>query len=75
MAKSKVNVKLNSTTADFGKSLRGAKFYERDVPKLIGVLDRIAEALEAQNKLNEKRLLLEKKKFFKGSPLIENTNE
>lgn len=42
-------------------------FYERLVPELIRQMGRIADSLEKQNELNEKFLILEKKKAFRES--------
>jgi hypothetical protein len=59
--------------ADFHKSLMGKKFYEADLPSLIKSINRLCEALETQNVINEK-LLKENKKdnLIKVKQLNEN---
>ena len=52
---------------DFPSTRRGAKFYDFDIPKLTEQLERIANALEGKNKIEEKRLVLEQKKLLKES--------
>jgi hypothetical protein len=49
---------------EFHTTRRGSKFYDFDVPKLAEQLERIANAMEAQNKIEEKKLLLEQKKYL-----------
>jgi len=39
----------------FHQSQTGKKFYEQDVPRIVKALERIADALEGTNKLEEKR--------------------
>lgn len=46
---------------EFHKTLIGQKFYNTDLPALIGSITRLCEAMEAQNDINEK-LLKESKK-------------
>jgi hypothetical protein len=59
--------------ADFHKTIMGKKFYEGDLPSLIKSINRLSEALEAQNIINEK-LLKENKKdnLIKTRQLNEN---
>ena len=52
---------------DFPSTRRGSKFYDFDIPKLTEQLERIANALEGKNKIEEKRLVLEQKKLLKES--------
>ena len=52
---------------EFPSTRRGAKFYDFDIPKLTDQLERIANALESKNKIEEKRLVLEQKKLLKES--------
>ena len=52
---------------DFHSTRRGSKFYDFDIPKLTEQLERIANALEGKNKIEEKRLVLEQKKLLKES--------
>jgi hypothetical protein len=51
-------------TTEFAKTLTGKKFYEKDVPKLISVLEKLSDALLESNKLEEKKLLIEQKRFL-----------
>jgi hypothetical protein len=46
---------------EFHKTIMGQKFYNNDLPALIGSITRLCEAMEAQNDINEK-LLKESKK-------------
>ena len=48
---------------NFHSTRRGSKFYDFDIPKLTEQLERIANALEGKNKIEEKRLVLEQKKL------------
>ena len=50
---------------NFHSTRRGSKFYDFDIPKLTEQLERIANALEGKNKIEEKRLVLEQKKLIK----------
>jgi len=50
---------------NFHSTRRGSKFYDFDIPKLTEQLERIANALEGKNKIEEKRLILEQKKLLK----------
>ena len=52
---------------NFHSTRRGSKFYDFDIPKLTEQLERIANALEGKNKIEEKRLVLEQKKLLKES--------
>jgi len=56
------------------KSPRLKKYYDKEVPVMIKTLLRIAEALEGQNKLEEKRQLFEKKKWHNEKILLEGKN-
>lgn len=46
---------------DFHRTPMGRKFYESDLPKLVSVLEKIANKMEESNKLDEKRFKLEEK--------------
>jgi hypothetical protein len=46
---------------EFHRTPMGRKFYESDLPKLVSVLEKIANKMEESNKLDEKRFLLEEK--------------
>lgn len=47
----------------FSKTRRGIDFFDRDLPNLNKQLERIAIALEKKNTINEKFLLLEKRRI------------
>lgn len=49
---------------EFAKSRNGKKFLENDLPQLITVLGKLTEALVESNKIEEKRLLIEQKRFL-----------
>ena len=51
-------------TTESAKTLTGKKFYEKDVPKLISVLEKLSDALLESNKLEEKKLLIEQKRYL-----------
>jgi len=60
-------------TGDFHKTLMGKKFYEADLPGLIKSLNRLSEALEESNVINEKLLKENKKEnIIKTKQLNEN---
>lgn len=49
---------------DFTKTSGGKKFIEHDLPKLIEVLGKLTNAMLDANKIEEKRLLMEQKRFI-----------
>jgi hypothetical protein len=49
---------------DFSKSRIGKKFFESDLPQLISVLGKLTEAMATSNKIEEKKLLIEQKRFL-----------
>ena len=51
--------------AELHQSAMGKKFYEKDIPAILGQLKRIADALEKENTLTEKRLKMEHVSFVK----------
>jgi hypothetical protein len=48
---------------EFAKTRRGQKYFDVDLPKVAMQLERIANAIESQNKLEEQRQLFEKQKM------------
>jgi hypothetical protein len=52
---------------DFLKSRRGAEFFDYNLPKIASQLERIANAMERKNAIEEKRLLMEQKQFRKDN--------
>ena len=46
---------------NFYKTPMGKKYYKHDLPRLIESQNRLAEAIEKQNKLNEKKLRSDQK--------------
>lgn len=55
--------------SDFNKTRRGTDFYDKHIPQLIHVLERIALQLEESNKLEERKIKLDEK--LKIAQLIE----
>ena len=51
--------------AELHQTGMGRKFFEKDVPALLSQLKRIADALEKENTLTEKRLKMEHVSFVK----------
>ena len=47
---------------EFARTVQGRKYFQKDLPELIKSNNRLAAALEKQNKLKEKRFTLEAKK-------------
>jgi hypothetical protein len=56
---------------DFAKSRRGTEFFDYNLPKIASQLERIADAMERKNSIEEKRLLMEQKQYRKEN-LSEN---
>jgi hypothetical protein len=52
---------------EFAKSRNGKKFLENDLPQLVSVIGKLTEALLESNKIEEKRLLIEQKRFLNES--------
>ena len=48
---------------EFAKSRRGQKYFDVDLPKVASQLERIANAIESQNKLEEQRQVFEKQRM------------
>jgi len=49
-------------------------FFERHFPELLRQVSRLADAMENQNKLNEKLFLFEKKKYLESTKVNEKSN-
>jgi|TARA_R110001592_G_scaffold1375_2_gene8207 hypothetical protein len=47
--------------SEFFRTQMGRKMVDKDIPKLVDVLERIALQLEKKNKLDEKKFLLEER--------------
>ena len=47
--------------SEFFRTAMGRKMIDKDIPKLVNVLERIAIQLEQKNKLEEKKFILEEK--------------
>jgi hypothetical protein len=47
--------------SEFFRTAMGRKFYDADMPQLIKVLEKIGTQMEAKNKLEEKRFVLEER--------------
>lgn len=55
---------------NFIKTPVGRKFFEKDLPKLISVLENIGNSINESNKLKNKELILEQRKQNKKIQLI-----
>lgn len=55
---------------DFAKTRNGKKFFENDIPKLVDSIQKLTSAIFESNKIEEKKLLLEQKRF-----LLEKTSD
>lgn len=49
---------------DFAKTRTGKKFFENDLPQLVIALGKLTEALNESNRIEEKRLLIEHKRYL-----------
>jgi|TARA_R110000782_G_scaffold94578_2_gene178313 hypothetical protein len=47
--------------SEFFRTQMGRKLIDGDIPKLVNVLERIANQMEKKNKLEEKKFILEEK--------------
>ena len=48
---------------EFAKSRDGKKLLENDLPKLMSLIERLTEQLVESNKIQNKKLVLEQKRF------------
>lgn len=55
---------------EFSKTRSGMKFLNIDLPAIAKQLERIAEGLENKNQIDEKRLVLEHRKYMREGKLI-----
>jgi hypothetical protein len=60
---------------DFAKTRRGAEFFDYNLPKIAGQLERIANAMERKNAIEEKRLVLEQKQYKKDNARTTGSSE
>lgn len=51
-------------TPEFAKSRVGKKLLEFDIPRLAEAMEKLATAITESNKLEEKKLLIEQKRFL-----------
>jgi hypothetical protein len=51
-------------TPEFAKSRTGKKFLEFDVPRLAEAMEKLATAITESNKIEEKKLVLEQKRYL-----------
>ncbi len=49
---------------EFSKTRQGKKFMEYDIPKLTEAMEKLAEVLLQHNKIEEKKLVLEQKRYL-----------
>ena len=54
-------------TEDFTNSKAGKKLLSFDIPKLIESLNRLSDAINASNRLQEKRIIFEQRKALNES--------
>ena len=55
---------------DFYKSSTAKKYYEVDVPRLILMLEKIANALQDQNLLEKEKIKEDKKRYINEQKMI-----
>ena len=60
---------------EFSKSRRGQKYFDVDLPKVAAQLERIANGIESQNKLEEQRQIFEKQKLLWEKKVFLNENQ
>tara|TARA_R110002153_G_scaffold58274_2_gene159859 strand:- start:110 stop:292 length:183 start_codon:yes stop_codon:yes gene_type:complete len=53
-----------SDNKDFASTLSGKKFFDKDMPRLVMALENLSNALLESNKLEEKKLLIEQKRYL-----------
>ena len=51
-------------TSEFAKSQIGKKFLTNDIPQLVVSLNKLTEAMNESNKIEEKKLLIEQKRYL-----------
>ena len=51
-------------TSEFAKSQIGKKFLTNDIPQLVVALNKLTEAMNESNKIEEKKLLIEQKRYL-----------
>lgn len=57
-----MGIKINKINmSDFYRTMMGRKFYEKDLPSLISVLEKVANQMEIKNIREEKKFKLEEK--------------
>ena len=49
---------------EFSKTRQGKKFLDFDIPRLTEAMEKLATAINEKNKIEEKKLLLEQKRFL-----------
>lgn len=60
---------------EFSRTRRGQKLFDFDLPNIAEQLQRIAAALEKKNLIEERRLMLEKKKFISDNSELEKIED
>jgi hypothetical protein len=51
-------------TSEFAKSQIGKKFLTNDIPQLVVALNKLTEAMNESNKIEEKKLIIEQKRYL-----------
>jgi hypothetical protein len=49
---------------EFSKTRAGKKFIEHDIPSLVEALNKLASSLNESNKIEEKKLIIEHKRYL-----------
>jgi hypothetical protein len=49
---------------EFSKTRNGKKFFEFDIPRLAEAMENLANAITESNKIEEKKLLIEQKRYL-----------
>lgn len=49
---------------EFAKTRTGKKFFEYDIPKLIEAMESLSKNINESNKIEEKKLLIEQKRYL-----------
>ena len=62
-------------TSEFAKSQIGKKFLTNDIPQLVVALNKLTEAMNESNKIEEKKLLIEQKRYLNETKNARTTGE
>jgi len=62
-------------TSEFAKSQIGKKFLTNDIPQLVVALNKLTEAMNESNKIEEKKLLIEQKRYLNETKNARTTGD